>query len=84
MATNVWQCGVCRMTYETETDAKGCEGVHRDYKTFEIINAIYEEWTDSRDAHFNRRVPKRVRIKFSETYGDFATYKLEHYGMRGV
>lgn len=86
MARNYWHCEKCNGKYDFEEMAIECERKHP------VVDKMKLEgiWFDPVSEHYgaNRglaiNVPRIVRIRFSDNYGDFATYKLERYGVKGV
>lgn len=86
MPVQAWHCEKCGSRYEQREKALECEGEHRDPKTFIVTHANYRAVDSLYGAgrSFARIVPESVRIKFSDRQGDFAIYKLDHYGHRGI
>lgn len=73
----VYQCDKCLKTYTLEVDATDCENSHRDSKDFEITFVSYE-------GSSLKDIPSKVRINFSDRYGDFAMYTLLQHGYKGL
>lgn len=71
-------CEKCGNTYLLPEDALHCETKHRDIENV-VISGI-KFGTGFYDSH----VPVSLRLKFSESMGDYGVYRLEHYGPKGV
>lgn len=88
----MWLCDTCKTPHPTEEKADACRDRHRGPEVMKIVGAHYEP--RSKKSAFGRRIvhespnragiPDRLRVKFSDENGDFATYVLEHIGARGV
>ena len=86
MSRQVWLCGTCGGQFDTEAEADNCATDHPDPNKFKISRV---NWMPVRDASGHtypeaRRVPHRITIKLSDQMGDFASYKLDHVGMKGL
>jgi len=81
-----WRCEQCGTLYDRPEKAGRCESEHRPKESMEIDAITYRDL----DGFYGlalanaQKFPSSVRIKFSEEYGDFAVYKLEHIGHRGL
>lgn len=87
MAVQRWLCKNCNTDYNDEGDAEACEANH----AFRKRNAeiAYMKFDSRIDKHFapqswRNQYPVTIQIRFSEAHGDFATYKLDYVGYRGV
>ncbi len=88
MPESVWKCVECDSTYRRESDAASCEAAHRNVSTFVIMRAIYKIPPHAsfffQQRSLAQRVPYQLHVKFSDEHGDFGTYKLVHYGFKGL
>ena len=88
-----WLCSVCRSVFENEALASTCEKNHHKLETFRITGAWYGQQARTDHHGFSmilthhrntKRPPDFLTVKLSEEHGDYAQYKLEHHGPRGV
>jgi len=79
----VFMCEICGTIHSTETDAKYCETKHPDKDTMKIVSINYFQLlTDPNHMHI--KVPRKITIRFSDRFDDYATYVFERYGPKGM
>ena len=79
-----FQCELCGYVAENEDYAKACKRSH--LKPDQLIitscsnysQTIRPNVINSPDA----RIPQQIVVQFSEQPGDFAAYRLQHYGYK--
>lgn len=82
-----YQCDNCGEIHSSEEKALACEKSHQDrLKSAKIDFMKFRDKTGTYgiDRGYAEIVPVKIRVKFSEQHGDFATFVLEHYGFKGV
>lgn len=87
MSKQLWACDKCGSTYKQQSEAEACEKAHRDPGGFQIVGVTYRRTTDldhSEGREQARLVPQELVVRFSDDWGDLASYKLDHYGLRGL
>lgn len=87
MAKQVWVCDNCGSSYTHHNEASQCEHSHRARMTEATIAGSKFGSLDNTygiDRGQRQMYPQTIRVKFSDKHNDFAMYKLERIGARGV
>jgi len=73
----IYICEKCDSKFQDEATAVECESSHR---------AIDIEVKSVRfcKGRYDKQIPKKFILKFSDSHGDFGTYILECYGFKGM
>jgi hypothetical protein len=74
-----WICNSCNAEYEYGEAAQDCEETHKK----RIANSTID-WNPTISKLNGGNYPQKIRIKFSDSFEDFATYTLEHIGHEGI
>ena len=85
MAKKVYLCEMCHHQYADEESADRCPDNHTSVSKMTVQWAGFAaEHGYGPDYTSNTRIPKAVRIQFSDSYGDYAVYVLSQVGPKGV
>lgn len=82
-----YECLICGKMHSDEKNAINCEKGHNErMKDAKIVGYNFEEkrMTFKRSVVSESVVPTKIKIQFSDKHGDFATYRLDHYGYKAV
>ena len=84
---DAYECNHCGTQYpEGEAAAIVCENSHTPIGALTILNASFRNLNNvyGIERGLARLVPVTLRVRFGPGHGEFATYKLDHVGFRGV
>lgn len=81
-----YECYRCSSLYAKEEQATICEDGHPATSQMIVRSATFAKLkgTYGVDYGHTQRYPKTVTVKFSDNPYDFATYRLDHVGYKGV
>ena len=82
----VYACEICGSQFNSPNDATKCEEEHSKIEDMNIKGIQFKSLTGLFGMAKTIAImyPERIAVKFSETRGDFATYKFEHVGFKGM
>jgi hypothetical protein len=78
-----WQCETCWSNHHSPEQAQSCEDQHRVLDPDKLQLKLGSR-SPRRPGPFYQDIPETVTVKFSDNHGDFATYRLERYGFKGM
>lgn len=84
---NGYECLICGKMHSNEENAIKCENGHNErMKDVKILDYEFpiKKLGFERSVITESLVPTKIRIQFSDKGGDFATYRLEHYGYKAI
>lgn len=83
---NGYACITCQTFYSKEEEAYGCEAAHPPKENFSITHfgfgKLDHTWGLSRE--LTQKVPKSLTVRFGPEFGQFAVYKLDQIGPKGM
>lgn len=81
-----WECSKCHTFYNEEKNAQDCENSHPKIEDIKLDGIFFSDLNDKYgpERGMLQHIPSKIKIKISEASGDFALYKLDNYGYRGV
>jgi hypothetical protein len=85
MPNKVWECTKCGHAHKSENEAIKCEEAHTPTSKLEILAAGFSSnhgWGPTRALQLI--CPSWIRVKFGDEHGQFAVYKRESVGYKGV
>lgn len=75
---HVYICDKCNSEKSTEEEALRCESLHRKIEPPEVRFSGFGTYGTG------LHIPKKVFIRFSDAYGDYALFELTQYGPKGL